>query len=58
MTGPASSLRDATTRLAGVSATPRLDAELLMAHAIGCTRSEMLLRQADLAVPDGFAALV
>lgn len=45
-------------RLAGVSETPRLDAELLMAHALGCSRSEMLLRQTDLVEPEGFATLL
>jgi release factor glutamine methyltransferase len=39
------------------SATPRLDAELLMAHALGVERSVLLLGQ-DGAVPAGFAALV
>lgn len=58
MTLLAAALRDAATRLSGISATPRLDAELLMAHALGCARSDMLLRQADLAVPDAFAALL
>lgn len=51
-------LRDAAARLAAVSDTPRLDAELLMAHALGVTRSAMLLQQADLAAPDGFASMV
>ncbi len=58
MTGLAPALRDATARLTGVSATPRLDAELLMAHALGCERSELLLRQTDLALPEGFADLI
>jgi release factor glutamine methyltransferase len=58
MTGLAPALRDATARLTGVSATPRLDAELLMAFALGCERSDMLLRQTDLAVPEEFAALI
>ncbi|MBL0925480.1 MAG: peptide chain release factor N(5)-glutamine methyltransferase [Sphingomonadaceae bacterium] len=49
-----SALRDATNRLAAVSETPRLDAELLMAHALGAGRSAMLLDQSELAVPDGF----
>lgn len=56
MTGLSPALREAAARLEGVSDTPRLDAELLMAHALGMERSEMLLRQADLAVPEGFAA--
>ncbi len=51
-------LRAATARLDAVSETARLDAEILMAHALGLSRSEMLMRQSDLAVPDGFAALV
>ena len=54
----AGTLRAATARLAGMSDTVRLDVELLMAHALGCTRSEMLLRQADLAVPAEFAGLL
>jgi release factor glutamine methyltransferase len=60
MNGPAphlaSTLRDATDALTPVSATPRLDAELLMAHALGIDRSAMLLRMHDLAVPADFAA--
>ncbi len=58
MTGLAPVLRDATVTLSAVSATPRLDAELLMAHALGMDRSMMLLRQHDLVVPDGFARLL
>jgi release factor glutamine methyltransferase len=58
MTGLAPALRDAAARLVGVSDTPRLDAELLMAHALGCERSEMLLRQGDLAAPEAFEALL
>lgn len=54
----AGTLRAATARLAGMSDTARLDAELLMAHALGCTRSKMLLRQADLAVPVEFSGLL
>jgi release factor glutamine methyltransferase len=40
------------------SQTPRLDAELLMAHALGATREALLLRHLDDPVPAGFAALV
>jgi release factor glutamine methyltransferase len=36
-------LTAAATRLAAVSDTPRLDAELLLAHALGITREELLL---------------
>ena len=60
MTAPSlpDALRDGAAALAGVSDTPRLDVELLMAHALGLSRSAMLLAQRDLAVPGGFAALV
>jgi release factor glutamine methyltransferase len=51
-------IRTATERLAPVSDTARLDAELLMAHALGLTRSEMLLRALRDPAPEGFAALV
>ncbi len=51
-------LHAATARLEPVSQTARLDAEILMAHALGLSRSEMLMRQRELAVPDGFAILV
>ncbi|HSX53896.1 MAG TPA: peptide chain release factor N(5)-glutamine methyltransferase [Sphingomonas sp.] len=40
------------------SATPRLDAELLMAHALGVSRETMLLSRLGDPVPEGFAALV
>ena len=40
------------------SATPRRDAELLMAHALGVARNAILLDPDRYAVPDGFAALV
>jgi release factor glutamine methyltransferase len=36
-------IRIAATRLEGISETPRLDAELLMAHALGVERSALLL---------------
>jgi release factor glutamine methyltransferase len=42
----------------GFSETPRLDAELLMAHALGTSREAMLLGQLNDPAPDGFAALV
>lgn len=51
-------IRDAAERLAATSDTPRLDAELLAAHALGVTREALLLGHMDVAVPDGFAALV
>jgi release factor glutamine methyltransferase len=40
------------------SATARLDAELLMAHAVGTTREALVLRHLDEPVPAAFAALV
>lgn len=51
-------LRDATARLAPVSDTARLDAELIAAHALGQPRVDMLLRLRDLPVPDGADALI
>lgn len=50
-------LQGAAARFA-FSATPRLDAELLLAHALGIPRERMLLAPADQQVPDTFAALV
>jgi release factor glutamine methyltransferase len=54
----AGALRAAAERLAGSSDTARLDAEVLMAHALGVSRSELLLRHMRDAVPQGFAALI
>lgn len=51
-------LADAARQLANISETPRLDAEYLMAHALGMERSAMLLQMRDLGVPQDFAALV
>ncbi|MBA4046746.1 MAG: peptide chain release factor N(5)-glutamine methyltransferase [Erythrobacter sp.] len=51
-------IRAAAERLAATSDTARLDAELLMAHALGVSRSDMLLRAMRDPAPDGFAALV
>lgn len=53
----AETLRHAAATLAAVSDTARLDAEVLMAHALGATRSDMLLRHMRDAAPDIFAAL-
>jgi release factor glutamine methyltransferase len=52
----AAAIRAAAVRLAA-SATPRLDAELLMAHALGLTRETLLLGP-DRAAPEGFEALI
>ncbi|ABC64946.1 peptide chain release factor N(5)-glutamine methyltransferase [Erythrobacter litoralis] len=54
----ASALRGATQRLGEVSDTARLDAEYLMAHAVGVTRSDLLLNHQGDAVPGEFADLV
>ena len=51
-------LGQATARIVGVSDSPRLDAELLAAHALGCSREAMLLARLDEPVPADFAALV
>ncbi len=54
----ADALRDASAALAGTSGTARLDAELLMAHALGVSRSDLLLRHMQGEVPDGFADFI
>ncbi len=51
-------IRAAAERLAATSDTARLDAELLMAHALGLSRSDMLLKAMRDPAPEGFAALV
>ena len=51
-------LAEAARALAGVSDTPRLDAELLMAQALGTSHDAVLLRHLGDAVPAGFAALI
>jgi len=53
----ARALRDAAAALDGVSETARLDAELLMAHALECTRSDLLLRRMQDTAPGTFAPL-
>ncbi|MBL9071904.1 MAG: peptide chain release factor N(5)-glutamine methyltransferase [Sphingopyxis sp.] len=58
MTEVRTALREAAARLEGVSDTPRLDAELLMAHALGVERQVLLLDPSRFAVPTGFAALI
>ena len=54
----AAELRSSAARLAATSASPRLDAELLMAHALGISREAMLLRGTEEAVPVGFPDLL
>lgn len=51
-------LRAAAAVLEETSDTPRLDAELLMAEALGVSRSDLLLRHTRDAVPEVFAALL
>lgn len=58
LSAAADALRAATAQLAPTSPTPRLDAELLMAHALDMARPDLLLRLPDLAEPSEFAALL
>lgn len=51
-------LAAASVRLADTSDTPRLDAELLMAHALGLGRDALLLTGLDGCSPECFGALV
>jgi release factor glutamine methyltransferase len=50
-------LAEAARRLAETSDTPRLDAELLMAHALGVDRERLLLHPPQGPAPDAFEAL-
>lgn len=54
----AEALADAAKRLSSVSDTPRLDAELLMASALGTSREALLLAPPRNAPPPAFAGLV
>jgi len=54
----AGALREAAQLFAEISDSPRLDAELLMAHALQIERSELLLKLPALTAPSEFAALV
>lgn len=54
----AATLRAASERLAAVSETPRLDAELLLVHALGISRNDLLLRQHELETPESIEALL
>lgn len=51
-------IRAAVEQLAQTSDTARLDAELLMAHALGVSRGDLLLRHMADPAPDMFADLV
>lgn len=57
MSTVAQALREAADRLAATSDTARLDAEVLMAHALGVSRSDMLLRHMRDEAPERFASL-
>ncbi|GGD71500.1 peptide chain release factor N(5)-glutamine methyltransferase [Croceicoccus mobilis] len=54
----AAALRDAAQRLMPVTDAARLEAEWLMAHALDCSRSDLLLRHMQAEAPAAFAALV
>jgi release factor glutamine methyltransferase len=58
VTTVAEALREAAARLAATSDTARLDAELLMAQALGVSRSDLLLWRMQDAAPEGFTGLV
>ena len=51
-------IRQSARDLGPSSDTARLDAELLMAYALGVTRSDMLLRHMDAALPGDYAGLI
>lgn len=51
-------IRAATDRLSATSDTARLDAEVLMAHTLGVTRSDLLLRHMRDLVPESFVTLI
>ena len=58
MADAAAALREAAKNLAPISDTPRLDAELLMAHALDIERSDLLLKLPELSTPAAFPALI
>ncbi|MCY7398417.1 MAG: peptide chain release factor N(5)-glutamine methyltransferase [Sphingomonas bacterium] len=58
MTRLARALARATETLSATSDTPRLDAELLMAAALGIGRDKLLLDPPNVAAPDAFAAMI
>lgn len=51
-------IREAAEALEGKSDTARLDAELLMAHLLGVTRSDLILRHMREEVVEGYAHLI
>lgn len=58
MSAIARALREAAAAFEAISGSPRLDAELLMAQALGIGREALLLGPSTAEVPDSFAALV
>lgn len=56
--GIGATLAAGAARLAGRSETARLDAELLMAHAVGATREDLLLSSLDAPAPSTFETLL
>ncbi|WP_296679140.1 peptide chain release factor N(5)-glutamine methyltransferase [Novosphingobium sp.] len=54
----AQAIRAATEQLGAGTDSARLDAELLMAHALGISRSQMFLQRMGDAVPDSFAGYI
>ncbi|WP_442955412.1 peptide chain release factor N(5)-glutamine methyltransferase [Parasphingorhabdus sp.] len=54
----AATLREAAQALTTISETPRLDAELIMAHVLEISREQLLLDLPKLDVPEGFLALL
>ena len=56
--GIGAALREAARTLSEISPTPRLDAELLMAHALGTSREALLFANPETSVPASFAALL
>lgn len=54
----ADALREASLALVDASDSPRLDAELLMAHVLGTSRSDVLLRHMREPAPASFVDLV
>jgi len=51
-------LADAANRLAAVTETPRLDAEILLAHALGISRAGLLARLTESLEVEGFDAML
>lgn len=58
MTTWAQALEAATAELAAVTEMPRLDAEILLGHALGAPRAQVLARLKDPAHPTSFESLI